>query len=318
MRRALQRLARLSAGCEGATLQSVHEASCVSHMAWRTRHSSRGLLSTGAAQPARSLFDRPDLFRNLFSGASEEGQGKLRESSPREKEQFGPKEPTEDAAKSGAGAEGGASGEGAGPEAAGESPVSEAMETMKKRVAELEGRTEELMEKAKEDKDAMLRLMADMENLRARTARQIDDTRKFALQKMIQDILTVADNMERALEHVPGEVKTREGPAEGVDYYAQLCNLYEGINLVNGAVKSFLTTNGVVRVDPMGKRFDPNTMNALFEIPDATKKDKEVAAVVKVGYILNGRVIRPADVGVATGGAEWPAEAGDAAQGEAK
>lgn len=104
-----------------------------------------------------------------------------------------------------------------------------------------------------------------MENLRARTARQIDDTRKFALQvraarcagfagprvppwlialwpavpaqKMIQDILTVADNMERALEHVPGEVKTREGPAEGVDYYAQLCNLYEGINLVNGAVK---------------------------------------------------------------------------------
>lgn len=176
------------------------------------------------------------------------------------------------------------------------------------RVDELEERAAELEAREKESKEAMLRLLADMENLRSRTARQMEDTKKFATQKLAKDILDVADNLERALGAVPAEVRDKAGAVEGTDYYAQLCSLSEGVGMVRSTLQGVLGGNGMVRFDPKGQKFDPHTMSALFEFPNPAAKNKEVVEVVKVGYSLNGRVIRPAEVGVATGGEEFPEE----------
>lgn len=89
----------------------------------------------------------------------------------------------------------------------------------------------------------------------------------------------------------------------------QLETLATGMSMVERTLQNVLLGADVTREDPLGKRFDPNTMNALTQIPDPTKRANEVVNVIKMGYTLSGRVIRPAEVVVATGGEDdWPEE----------
>ena len=143
-------------------------------------------------------------------------------------------------------------------------------------------------------KDKLLRLMADMENLRRRTEREVADARTYAVANFARDMLNVADNVRRAIESVPEEAsKTAEGAFKG---------LIEGIDLTERDLLKTLERHGVKRLDPQGQKFDPNLHQAMFEIPNAEVPNGTVLQVVQSGYVIGDRVLRPALVGVAKGG----------------
>src|SRR4051812_47737283 len=152
-----------------------------------------------------------------------------------------------------------------------------------------------LLEAEKADlKDKMLRLMADMENLRRRTEREIADARTYAVANFARDMLNVADNVRRAIESVPEEARsTAEGPFKA---------LIEGIDLTERDLMKNLERHGVKKLDPQGQKFDPNVHQAMFEIPNADVPNGTVLQVVQSGYVIGERVLRPALVGVSKGG----------------
>jgi molecular chaperone GrpE len=143
-------------------------------------------------------------------------------------------------------------------------------------------------------KDKMLRLMADMENLRRRTERELADARTYAVANFARDMLNVADNVRRAIESVPEEARsTAEGPFKA---------LIEGIDLTERDLLKNLERHGVKKLDPQGQKFDPNVHQAMFEIPNAEVPNGTVLQVVQSGYVIGERVLRPALVGVSKGG----------------
>ena len=151
-------------------------------------------------------------------------------------------------------------------------------------------------------KDKLLRLMADMENLRRRTEREIADARTYAVANFARDMLNVADNVRRAIESVPEEAKaSAEGAFKG---------LLDGIDLTERDLLKTLERHGVKKLDPQGQKFDPNVHQAMFEIPNAEVPNGTVLQVVQSGYVIGERVLRPALVGVAKGS---PSEANGAA-----
>jgi molecular chaperone GrpE len=143
-------------------------------------------------------------------------------------------------------------------------------------------------------KDKLLRLMADMENLRRRTEREVADARTYAVANFARDMLNVADNVRRAIESVPEEAKAAaEGAFKG---------LIDGIDLTERDLLKTLERHGVKRLDPEGQKFDPNVHQAMFEVPNPDVPNGTVVQVVQSGYVIGDRVLRPALVGVAKGG----------------
>jgi molecular chaperone GrpE len=143
-------------------------------------------------------------------------------------------------------------------------------------------------------KDKLLRLMADMENLRRRTAREIVDARTYAVTNFARDMLNVADNVRRAIESVPEEARgTAEGAFKG---------LIDGIDLTERDLLKTLERHGVKMLDPQGEKFDPHLHQAMFEVPNPDVPNGTVVQVVQSGYVIGDRVLRPALVGVAKGG----------------
>jgi molecular chaperone GrpE len=143
-------------------------------------------------------------------------------------------------------------------------------------------------------KDKLLRLMADMENLRRRTAREMVDARTYAVTNFARDMLNVADNVRRAIESVPEEARAAaEGAFKG---------LIEGIDLTERDLLKTLERHGVKKLDPQGQKFDPNLHQAMFEVPNPDVPNGTVVQVVQSGYVIGDRVLRPALVGVAKGG----------------
>ncbi|MEF2550390.1 nucleotide exchange factor GrpE [Aurantimonas sp. A2-1-M11] len=159
-------------------------------------------------------------------------------------------------------------------------------------------------------KDRLLRLAADMENLRRRTEREVKDARTYAVTGFAREILSVADNLRRALEAVPAEAKA--GGEGG------LIGLIDGVEVTERSLLGTLDKHGVKKLDPEGQRFDPNFHQAMFEIPNTDVPNGTVLQVVQAGYAIGDRVLRPAMVGVSKGGpkasAAKPAEAASAAQ----
>jgi molecular chaperone GrpE len=143
-------------------------------------------------------------------------------------------------------------------------------------------------------KDKLLRLMADMENLRRRTEREVADARTYAVANFARDMLNVADNVRRAIESVPEEASaSAEGAFKG---------LIEGIDLTERDLIKTLERHGVKKLDPQGQKFDPNVHQAMFEVPNPDVPNGTVVQVVQSGYVIGDRVLRPALVGVAKGG----------------
>jgi molecular chaperone GrpE len=139
-------------------------------------------------------------------------------------------------------------------------------------------------------KDRMLRTMAEMENLRRRTEKEVADARAYGVQKFAADMLPFSDNILRALVNTPADV---DGPAKA---------LREGLEVMERDFASRLARYGVKRMEPQGQKFDPNQHEALFEIPDETVPSGTVLQVVETGYTIGERTLRPAKVGVSRGG----------------
>ena len=145
-----------------------------------------------------------------------------------------------------------------------------------------------------ETKDRLLRALAEMENLRKRTDREIAESRLYSLTSFARDLLVVADNMRRALDAITPELRSN---AEG-----GVKAFIEGVELTERELLKALEKNGVRQFTPQGEKFDPNVHQAMFEIPDATVPAGSVVQVVQPGYMLGDRVLRPALVGVSKGG----------------
>lgn len=151
-----------------------------------------------------------------------------------------------------------------------------------------------LMAENEELKDRALRIAADMENLRRRTARDVQDARAYAIANFARDMLAVSDNLRRGLDAVPAEAK-----ASGD---AGFKALIEGVDLTERAMLVALERHGVKKLAPEGEKFDPNFHQAMFEIPNPDVPASTVLQVVQPGYSIGERVLRPAMVGVSTGG----------------
>jgi molecular chaperone GrpE len=147
---------------------------------------------------------------------------------------------------------------------------------------------------AAELKDRLLRTLAEMENLRKRTEREVTDARLYGTASFARDMLAVADNMRRALDAVSPEL--RASAEAGVKA------LIDGVDLTERELLKALEKNGVRQFTPRGEKFDPNVHQAMYEVPDASVPAGSVVEVVAPGYMIGERVLRPAMVGVSKGG----------------
>lgn len=157
-----------------------------------------------------------------------------------------------------------------------------------------EGSVEALTKEVAESRDRMLRTLAEMENLRRQTQREISNAKTYGISSFAREVLDIADNLQRALDAVPAEAR------EAAD--AGLKALIEGVELTERSLHNTLEKNGVQKFDPLGQKFDPNVQQAMFEVPDASVPAGTVVQVVQAGYMIGERILRPALVGVAKGG----------------
>lgn len=139
-------------------------------------------------------------------------------------------------------------------------------------------------------KDQLLRTIAEGENQRRRFQRERDEAVKYAAAGLARDLLTVSDNLGRALEAVPAG--TGDALAE---------TLRSGVELVQKELASAFEKHGIRRIEPLGEKFDPNLHQAMFEVPGSEYPSGTVAQVIQPGYAMGERLLRPALVGVAKG-----------------
>nr|CAD7456594.1 unnamed protein product [Timema tahoe] len=172
----------------------------------------------------------------------------------------------------------------------------EESETVKKLTLEIDKLNKELEEWAQKEKilqDKYKRALADSENLRIRLTKQIEDAKLFGIQAFCKDLLEVADILSKATESVPKEEVQESNP--------HLKSLYEGLTMTEAQLQNVFKRHGLVPVNPLNEKFDPNLHEALFQQEVQGKQPGTVVVVSKVGYKLHERVVRPALVGVAKG-----------------
>jgi molecular chaperone GrpE len=154
------------------------------------------------------------------------------------------------------------------------------------RIAELEAQVGDL-------RDQALRALAEAENVRKRMQREMEDSVKFAVTKFARDVLSVADNLGRALQALPAE-------RDGID--PAIKSVIEGVEATERELQAILERNGIKKIDPMGEPFNPEYHQAVMEVPTAEHAPGTVAMVMMPGYMLRERLLRPAMVGVAKAG----------------
>lgn len=152
---------------------------------------------------------------------------------------------------------------------------------------------EELQASSAELKDQLLRALADTENTRRRAEREKADTAKYATANMARAVLGVADNLSRALASVSVEAKAAD---------EDLNNLCVGIELTETEMVNVFEQFGIKPIEAMGKKFDHNVHQAMFEIEDLDQPAGTVVQEVQRGYVIHDRLLRPSMVGVAKGG----------------
>jgi molecular chaperone GrpE len=160
---------------------------------------------------------------------------------------------------------------------------------------------EKFAREAAELKDKLLRALAEMENVRRRSEREVAEARIRGITSFASDILTVADNMARALEAPAAELRQSADPGAK--------SLLAGVELIERELMRVLEKHGVRKFEPHGEKFDPNLHQAMYEVPDPLLPAGTVAQVVQAGYMIGDRVLRPALVVVAKGGPKAPAAA---------
>ncbi|HEX4508285.1 MAG TPA: nucleotide exchange factor GrpE [Alphaproteobacteria bacterium] len=166
----------------------------------------------------------------------------------------------------------------------GENPAPEPTDA--DRIAKLEAEAAELRDRA-------LRALAETENVRRRLEREREDTARYAISRFAGDMLTVADNLRRALDAVP---------AQAIETDEFLAKLVDGVGATERTMLSVLEKNGVKKLDPTGQKFDPNFHEVLFEIDAPDSPAGTVMQVLEAGYTIGDRLLRPARVAAAKAG----------------
>ena len=146
-------------------------------------------------------------------------------------------------------------------------------------------------DKIKDLKDQLLRTLAENENLRKRTAKEVEQIKKYGHISLLRDFLNVVDNMERAVKSSTSEKQSE----------TSLKNLIDGIEIVLKEMKSLLDKNQIKKIEPLHEKFDYNFHQAMFEAPSSDYEEGLIIEVIQPGYVLHDRLIRPAMVGVSKG-----------------
>ncbi|MEM6850516.1 MAG: nucleotide exchange factor GrpE [Pseudomonadota bacterium] len=174
-----------------------------------------------------------------------------------------------------------------------------------------EARIDVLEAEAADLKDRLMRAVADAENLRRRTEREKSDTAKYAIANFARDLLSVADNMQRALDAMPeDELENASDAIKG---------LITGVRMTERELLSCFERNGVRRIAPAGEKFDPNVHQAIAEVPGNGEPAGVVVDVAQTGFVIADRVLRAAMVTVSSGAGarDGGAGGGDAEDGAA-
>lgn len=153
------------------------------------------------------------------------------------------------------------------------------------RIAELENQ----LAAAKQD---TLYAQADIQNVRRRAEKDVADARNYAATNFARDILSVADNLARALAAIPAELRADD----------KMKGLVTGLEATGRELESVFTRHGITKVEAMGVTLDPNKHQAMMEIPSADAEPGTVVQEIQAGYTIKDRLLRPALVGVAKAG----------------
>jgi molecular chaperone GrpE len=206
--------------------------------------------------------------------------------SPEEEAKQDPEETTAEAPESEA--EGEAAVETEAPDAAAEPTPEQALEAALEEVAKY--------------RDAALRAEAEMQNMQRRTARDVENAHKFGIEKFLQNLLPVADSLEKAIESAE---QASSGDAENA--------IAEGVRLCHKLLIDIMARENVEVIDPIGEPFDPNEHQAMSMVENPNMEPNSVFAVVQKGYKLNGRLVRAAMVMVTKAPAAAAESGGDEA-----
>lgn len=152
---------------------------------------------------------------------------------------------------------------------------------------------EELQSEVEDLKDQLLRSLAEGENIRRRSEREKADMSKYAITNFARQIISVADNLTRALSSVDADLKVEN---------EDLSNLYVGIEMTDKELTNTFEQFNIKTIDAIGQKFDHNIHQAMFEVEDTEQPAGLVVQEIQKGYILHDRLLRPAMVGVSKGG----------------
>ena len=153
---------------------------------------------------------------------------------------------------------------------------------------------EALAQQVADLRDRWMRSLAEMENLRRRTEREVADARTYGIAGFARDMVAVADNVRRGLDAVPAEL--RDGGDNAINA------LLEGMELTERELLKGFDKHNIKKIEPLGVKFDPNLHQAMYEVPDSSVPAGSVVQVVQAGYTIGDRILRPALVGVSKGG----------------
>jgi molecular chaperone GrpE len=176
--------------------------------------------------------------------------------------------------------------------------LNEALEAAKEEAQSAEGEAgengevsevETLKAQVQEFQEQMLRSQAEMQNVRRRAEIDVEKAHKFALEKFVKELLPVADSLEKAVESTEGHEESGE----------LVASIREGVEMTLNLFMSSLKKFNVEQLNPVGEPFDPQQHEAMSMVPAPDAEPNSVVAVVQKGYLLNGRVVRPAMVMVA-------------------
>lgn len=167
-------------------------------------------------------------------------------------------------------------------------------ERLAARLAELEAQVTALEAEKELSRERWVRAAAETENVRRRAEQERENTSKYAISRFATALLDVADNLRRAIEAVPAELR---------DATPQVATLLGGVEATERQLLAAFEQSAVRRIDPVGQVFDPNQHQAMFEIPGSGKPSGTIVQVLQPGYLIHDRLLRPALVAVAKGGA---------------
>ena len=153
----------------------------------------------------------------------------------------------------------------------------------------IEESNEELQTKNDELKDQLMRTLAESENLRKRTIKDVDQAKKYSHISFVRDLVSSVDNFKRALDSLPEDKSDLPEPIK---------NLIIGLEIVEKEINSTFEKHNLKQISPLGEKFDYNFHQAMFEVPTNDTDPGIVIEVSQIGYLLYDRLVRPAMVGI--------------------